>query len=354
MNVFDQRVKETGHYPLTAERITILTLNVGYKCNMQCPRCYADLLADRTEEMSLGTAEKILEILGKNREITTVYILGGAPELNPHIKYFIKAAADMGREVMLNTNLSAYSEPGMEDLPSFLAANRVKLLSYLSCYTEPCYTVTEDGYTEEGLDRQRGVGTYGKIISAIKKLNEAGYGREDGSLILDIVFHPASPLEDPCLETLETGYKGRLKKMHNVTFNHLLAMNTFPTGLLKKTMSGDEVEKYTNALAEKFNPCLVKDLMCRHSISVAHDEKLYHCDYWQLLGRSAEGGEPWIGTIDGFDYGVLSKREIATSPLFCFLCTAGAGCSDIEHGESKISAVCKEPEDSVREKKGGG
>ena len=351
MNIFDQKLKAKGHWPLKAKKISILTVNMGYKCDMGCPYCYADLLADRTEEMSLSTVNKVLNILKKNSAIKTLYILGGAPELNPHIKYLLKSAADMGREVMLNSNLAAYSRPGMGDFPAFLAENKIKILSYLSCYTEPRYTDTEAGYTEEGLDKQRGLGTYRKIISALGKLNEAGYGKEGAALTLDIVFHPASASEEICIETIEKNYRNRLKEMHAVTFSHLLAMNTFPTGLLKKTISEDEIKTYTKALEGKFNPCLVEDLMCRHSISVAHDEKLYHCDYWQLLGSAVNNGDASIGRIDGFDCEMPGNREIATSPLFCFLCTAGAGCSDIEHGESKIDAGCTDTKGSADQKK---
>ena len=77
-------------------------------------------------------------------------------------------------------------------------------------------------------------------------------------------------------------------------------------------------------LEEKYNPETVKNLMCRHLISVAPDGTLYDCDFWQMLKLPVKNRNS--NTVNSFDYTSLSSREIVTAPL-CFMCTAGAGAS---------------------------
>jgi radical SAM/Cys-rich protein len=165
MNAFDQKLNSSENYPLIAKEISTLQINVGYKCNLRCTHCHVEASPDRTEEMSSSTMHTLLGILRDSREITTVDITGGSPELNPNFKHFIRSCSDMGRKTIVRTNLAIYSEPGMEDIPEFLAENRVKIVASLPCYTE------------DGVDSQRGKGTYEKAIDALKKLNSLGYGK---------------------------------------------------------------------------------------------------------------------------------------------------------------------------------
>ena len=73
----------------------------------------------------------------------------------------------------------------MEDIPEVLSENRVKIVASMPCYTE------------EGMDSQRGKGTYGKAIDAFKKLNSLGYGREETELKIDIMFNPRAKVQKP-------------------------------------------------------------------------------------------------------------------------------------------------------------
>ncbi len=312
MNSFDRKLKEYGHYPLRAGDMTALIVIMGHKCNMRCTHCYVDASPDSTEEMPLSTLEKILDILSRHRQITTVDVSGGAPELHPHFRYFVKSAAGMGRNVLLPSNLTLYDEPGMEDLPEFLAENRVTIIASLP------------HYTEEVADRQRGKGTYKKVISALKRLNSLGYGREGTSLELNIAFNPAgtSILSDGA--SLDRAYRDNLKEMHGITFNRLFTLNNMPIGRMRKSMSDEEFDKYMKELEERFNPDTVDTLMCRTSVSYGFDGgKVYDCDFWRVLDMPIRNGG---AGIDDFDYGALSSREIVTHPL-CFMCTAGSGCT---------------------------
>ncbi len=316
MNIFDRRLKETtGHYPLKARKINTLVVNVGNKCNLRCTHCFVEASPDRTEEMSLSTINKILSILRENSEITVLEVMGGAPELSPYFKYFVKSAAGMGKDVKVPSNLAVYFEPGMEDIPEFLAENKIKILASLP------------HYTEEVMDKQRGKGTYKKAISALKKLNGLGYGKEGTSLELDIMFNPAGASMSPDQQMLENVYRDKLKEMHGITFNHFFALTNIPMGRLGKSMSEEEINAYMKELEEKYNPDTVENLMCGYLISVSPDGRLFDCDCAQILGLPVKNGD---SHIDNFDYKILSKREIVTTPL-CFTCTVGVGqgCGDV-------------------------
>jgi radical SAM/Cys-rich protein len=212
----------------------------------------------------------------------------------------------------VRTNLAVWSEPGMDGMPELLAENKVKIVASLPCYTT------------EGVDGQRGKGTYDKAVSALKHLNELGYGKEGTGLEIDLMFNPAKEGIAPDQHMLENAYREKLKEMHGITFNHLIALSNMPIGRLGRSMSNAEKQSYLIQLEEKFNPDTVKNLMCRHLISVSPDGTLYDCDFWQMLKLPVKRRNS--NTIKTFNIGELKNREIVTASL-CFLCTAGAGAS---------------------------
>ncbi len=308
MNSFDKKLELNGQYPLNAEKISTLQVNIGYKCNLSCTHCHLEASPARKEQMSLKTMTRLLDILMENEDIMTVDITGGSPELNPYFKYFIKACRNLNKSIITRTNLAVLTEPGMEDIPAFFAGNKVKIVASLPCYTA------------EGVDGQRGKGTYDKSITALKKLNSLGYGKEGTGLEIDIMFNPAGSGVAPDQKMLETAYREKLHAMHGVTFNNLIALSNMPIGRLGKTMSDHQKDKYIEELEEKFNPGTVSNVMCRNLISISPDGKLYDCDFWQVFSLNIKT------KLADFNYEKLSKRKILTSPL-CFMCTAGSGAS---------------------------
>ncbi len=323
MNAFDRKLMETGHYPLRAREISTLVVNLGNRCNLRCSHCFVEASPERTEEMSPETVNRVLDVLGENREITLLEVMGGAPELSPHFRYIVKSALGLGKDVKVPSNLAVYFEPGMEDIPRFLAENRVKILASLP------------HYTEEVVDRQRGRGTYKKAIAALKMLNGLGYGREGTPLELDILFNPAGTSLAPDPQILETAFKDNLREMHGITFNRLYPLTNIPVGRLGKSLSQEEKDAYMRELREKYNPETVKTLMCSYLISVSPEGRLFDCDCAQMLGVPLKNGGLHI---DEFDYGTLSTREIATT-RHCFTCTVGIGqsCGDVP--EVELSAA---------------
>ncbi len=314
MNTFEIKLAEYRCPIPKANKVSILVVHVGYKCNLRCTHCYVDSSPDRTEMMSLETMNKILEVMQANDEITTLDLTGGAPELNHHYKYFVKTASDMGKKVQVRSNLVIYFEPGMEDLPDFLAENKIKIFASLP------------HYEEKFMDKQRGKGSYKKSITALKRLNELGYGKEGTGLELDIEFNPLRAALAPDQRTLTTIYRDRLMNMHGITFNKLIALSNAPLGRLRKLTPDEQFNKYMKELEGKFNPHTVNDLMCGYYLSISPSGRLYDCGFMQILDVPLKNGDMHI---DNFDYTALSRREIATQPI-CFICTAGSGMNCFE------------------------
>lgn len=311
MNTFDQKLKEAGHHPLTAYAVTTLQVNIGYRCNLRCRHCHIEASPDRKEMMSLRTLAKLLDILRENDEITTVDITGGSPELNPYFKYYVKSCYHLGKTILVRSNLAIYTESGMEEIPDFLADNRVKIIASLPCYSA------------EGVDSHRGKGTFEKAMRAFRLLNGLGYGKEGSGLQIDIMFNPAGASAAPEQQLLESSFKTNLFQHHGIVFNRLIAFSNMPIGRLGTSLSEEDRTAYLKELQNRFNPATIQNLMCRNLISVSPDGVLHDCDFWQVLNLPINTESH---RVEHFDYVKLSNREIVTNPL-CFMCTAGAGAS---------------------------
>jgi uncharacterized protein DUF3641 len=77
-------------------------------------------------------------------------------------------------------------------------------------------------------------------------------------------------------------------------------------------------------LVTAFNPAAVEGLMCRYTLSVGWDGRLYDCDFNQMIDLTTASDAPQ--TIFDADVSTLSTRRIVIGP-HCFGCTAGAGSS---------------------------
>lgn len=42
MNAFEKKISTIDAYPLKAEKITTLQVNMGYKCNLRCAHCHVE------------------------------------------------------------------------------------------------------------------------------------------------------------------------------------------------------------------------------------------------------------------------------------------------------------------------
>ncbi|MFZ0962934.1 MAG: radical SAM protein [Terriglobia bacterium] len=185
--------------PLLREEARTVQINVGKLCNQACHHCHVDAGPKRTEVMAREVVERTIELIARSATVEVVDITGGAPELNPHFRRLVAAARKQGRHVMDRCNLTVLVQPGMEDLPEFLAAHQVEITASLPCYTA------------ENVDQQRGEGVFEKSVRMLQMLNRLGYGLPGSSLALNLVYNPLGPSLPPPQDGLEAEYKKQLR-----------------------------------------------------------------------------------------------------------------------------------------------
>jgi len=314
-NSFDAELARHALGTLRRGRTLTLQVNLGKLCNQACHHCHVDAGPKRTERMSARTAARVAELLAQSKEIETLDITGGAPELNENFRAMVRGAREGGRRVIDRCNLTVLFEPGMESLAGFLAAHEVALVCSLPCYSA------------ENVDKQRGAGVFHKSIEALRLLNSLGYGRAGSSLQLDLAYNPTGAFLPPSQPELEAKYREELGRLFGIEFHRLLTITNMPIKRFAEQLArSGEYERYMGVLVNHFNPATVDSLMCRSLVSVGWDGKLYDCDFNQMLELPlAGGGGPTsiddVGSFDG-----LADLAIATG-RHCFGCTAGAGSS---------------------------
>lgn len=314
---FTEAVRQAG-YPdghLKPGRIDIFQINVGKLCNQTCAHCHVDAGPDRkAENMTRETFEKCLDILTRY-DIGTVDITGGAPEMNPHFRWFVEECRKLGKHIMDRCNLTIImSNPKYRDLPQFFAEHGVEVVSSL-----PHYSALRT-------DSQRGDGVFEDSIAAMRLLNAAGYAQEGSPLQLNLVYNPSGAFLPGNQVALEAEFKRQLKRRYEVDFNHLYAITNMPISrFLDYLLETGNYETYMQTLIDAFNPGAVAGVMCRNTISVGYDGYLYDCDFNQMLDLKVQtpGRRPHV---DDFDRLALESRDIVFNQ-HCYGCTAGAGSS---------------------------
>jgi radical SAM/Cys-rich protein len=143
---FDERVKNTTGDHLHCADISTIQVNIGLKCNLQCVHCHVASSPLRKEMMSWETLQHVIDAAKRTR-CKLVDITGGAPELHPDLRRFIRLLYDAGIPVMVRTNLTVLLEPGMETMPEFLRDHGVQIVASLPCYLE----ANVDGQRGEGV-----------------------------------------------------------------------------------------------------------------------------------------------------------------------------------------------------------
>lgn len=308
---FVDSLAESGISELVADRIDILQVNLGKLCNMTCAHCHVDAGPDRREIMQEAEIDACLKVLQDNPEISTLDLTGGAPEMNPYFRKMVVRARELDRHVIDRCNLTILLANGFEYLPEFLAENQVEIVASLPCYLE------------ENTDAQRGEGAYSKSIEALRKLNELGYGQSDSGLTLTLVFNPVGQSLPPEQKSLEAAYREELNRRFGIQFNRLFTITNMPVSrYLDYLLRIGEYESYMEKLIEAFNPASIDGLMCRNTVSVSWDGRLYDCDFNQMLELPTV---PQVSqTIHDFDYEQLAGRKIVIGQ-HCYGCTAGSG-----------------------------
>ncbi|MEX0704752.1 MAG: arsenosugar biosynthesis radical SAM (seleno)protein ArsS [Planctomycetales bacterium] len=312
---FDDALSERGLAPLRAAGIEVLQVNVGKLCNQTCRHCHVDAGPDRRESMTAEIVQACLDLLAAT-DIPVLDVTGGAPEMNLDFRRLVSEARRLDRHVIDRCNLTILLAPGFDDLPEFLAAQRVEIVASLPCYLE------------QNTDAQRGAGVYRRSIEALRRLNGLGYGREGGDLVLTLVYNPVGPSLPPDQRQLEADYRRELRARHGIEFTRLYTITNMPISrFLEDLLEHGNYERYMGKLVEAFNPAAAAGVMCRTMLSVDWQGRLFDCDFNQMLELELAPGLPRnVRELDAAALERLARRRIVTG-RHCFGCTAGAGSS---------------------------
>jgi len=312
---FAAAVRSSGDGALCAGRVEILQVNLGRLCNMTCRHCHVDAGPDRwAEVMDRATVDACLAALDR-LGASTVDLTGGAPELNPHFRDLVDACVARGAHVLDRCNLTVLLLPRCRDLPEWLGERGVEVVCSLP------------HFRRRNTDAQRGEGAFERSIEALRRLNAAGYGQGDARRRLTLVVNPVGAFLAGEQATLEREWRSGLERDHGVAFDRLIALNNMPIArYLEWLEESGNLASYMDLLLASFNPGAVAGLMCRDTLSVSWDGRVFDCDFNQMLdlpSRPAGGARAHVSEITR---GRFEGRRVVVG-RHCFGCTAGAGSS---------------------------
>ena len=295
-------------------KLETIQVNLGYKCNQRCLHCHVNAGPNRKEMMSQDNIKLLLQIL-EIKQISTLDITGGAPEMHPDFNYLVQKARALGVKVIDRCNLTILNEPGYEEMINFLAEHKVEIVASLPCYLE------------ENVDAQRGNGVYNSSIEALKKLNAVGYGEENSDLVLNLVFNPAGPVLPPPQERLAADYKKELLHRHGIRFNNLFTITNMPIKRFGSTLISDgQFEEYMQLLKSSHQDRNLESVMCKNLLSVNWEGYIYDCDFNQMLDLPIR-----LNSYQHVHLRDLMQEDVENNQItvadHCYGCTAGGGSS---------------------------
>jgi radical SAM/Cys-rich protein len=325
---------QTDFPALQRKVLETLQVNLGYKCNQSCVHCHVNAGPNRTEMMDEETVQLVLDVL-QARQIKSLDLTGGAPELNENFRMLVQRARSMGAHVIDRCNLTILAEPGQEGLADFLAEQGVEVTASLPCYSP------------SNVDRQRGDGVFERSIAGLQTLNALGYGQDGTGLVLNLVYNPQGPVLPPAQGPLEADYKRELWTHFSIRFNRLFVITNMPVQRFGSTLvSKGSFEGYMRLLKDAYRPENLQTVMCRTLLSVDWQGYLYDCDFNQMLGMPAALGassRPHLRNLLSAD-AVGTPIQVADH---CYGCTAGQGSScggalESEHGNPSLPCATGE------------
>lgn len=294
----------------TKDKIDTLQLNITRKCNLSCKHCHVSCNPNRSEDMSYDVARRALELL-ESYDFTTVDITGGAPEMSGVFKYLVNGASRLNKKVIIRSNLTIYNNENYNDIPEFLRENKVDIVASLPFYEK------------SKTDKMRGIGVFEDSIRVLKILNDLGYAKNP-DLNLNLVYNPSGAMIPQSESELEEVYRVKLLEEYGIVFNDLYAITNSPIGNFGKWLDkSNNLDRYMKRLYNSFNSDVIDDLMCRSTLSVDYDGRIYDCDFNLALKMGVMGKNKTIFDISKED---LENRMIVTAN-HCYSCTAGAGSS---------------------------
>ena len=312
MNSFAQTLRQHD-LQLTRTTPRVLQLNLGKLCNIACVHCHVNAGPHRKELISHTDLNRTLDWFEKT-DIPTLDLTGGTPEMHPDFRSLVERVRSFTqpREVMTRLNATIIEEPGYEWIPEFHAQHQITCIASMPCYSP------------ENVNEQRGEGVFDKSITAFQRLSELGYGK-DPQLKLHLVYNPNGAFLPPEQKELEEDYKREMKKHFDIEFNELYCITNMPIARYASYLKRNkQLAEYQELLVENFNPASVNGLMCRDTISVDWQGRVFDCDFNQQLDMQLKNGKPldvWDIELDHF------KAMPILTQSHCFGCTAGSGSS---------------------------
>lgn len=311
---FERAIEAAGFHGLQPTALEVFQINLGKLCNMTCRHCHVDAGPDRWDAMmTRPTVEACLRALDQT-PAHTVDLTGGAPELHPDFRMIVDSVVARGKHVIDRCNLSVLLLPRNRGLAEWLGERGVEVVASLP------------HYRRRNTDAQRGDGAFEKSIEGLRLLNRAGYGSGDPTRVLTLMSNPAGAFLGASQKSVEAEWKDALLRDFDVRFDRLFALNNMPISrFLEWLIESGNLTTYMERLNRSFNPAAIAGLMCRNTMSISWDGRLFDCDFNQMLDLDALPRGAAM-TIEDFDYESWQSRRIVTA-RHCFGCTAGAGSS---------------------------
>ncbi len=293
-------------------RVTTLQLNLGYRCNLSCIHCHVNAGPRRTETMDRETMQLALDV-GKKLGVSILDLTGGSPEMNVDFRWLVETAKAQGLHVMDRLNPTIMEEPGYEWVGDFLATNAVEAVASMPCYSQA------------NVDEQRGNGVFENSITALQKLNAMGYAQPDSGLVLNLVYNPNGAFLPPEQSRLEADYRHLLTDNFGIRFNHLYTIANMPIQRFGSWLiSKGKFDSYMEILRNAHQDANLDAVMCRSTLSVGYDGRVFDCDFNQMLKLPLAGRKQDTHLRDLLDTDLPKKIGVAGH---CFGCTAGQGSS---------------------------
>jgi len=307
-------LQQTEFPAIARDAVEVLQVNLGYRCNQSCVHCHVNAGPTRTETMSREIVDEVLQYLRSTR-VPTLDITGGAPELHAQFRYLVTQARALDVHVMDRCNLTIVHEPGQEDLVEFLAAQQVEVVASLPCYLE------------DNVNRQRGAGVFQGSLTALRKLNAAGYAQPGTGLKLNLVYNPQGPSLPPSQAKLEEDYRRTLRDEHGIAFDRLYTLANMPIARFGSTLvSKGQFAGYMRLLKDNYHADNLAQVMCRSLLSVDFQGYVYDCDFNQMLGLPLKIGQKQRVKLRDVQHAELRGNPIQIAD-HCYGCTAGQGSS---------------------------
>lgn len=296
-------------------QLDTLQMNLGYLCNQSCVHCHVNAGPTRKELMSDEDIDLALEVM-RVRQIKTLDLTGGAPEMNPSFRRLVVAARALGVHVIDRCNLTILFEPGYEGLAEFLAENQVEVVASLPCYSAA------------NVDKQRGDGVFDKSISGLQALNALGYGKPGSGLTVNLVYNPQGADLPPPQKPLEASYKHELMSHFGIEFNELYTITNMPIKRFGSMLiSKGKFDDYMTLLKHNYAAANLDTVMCKTLVSVDYQGLLFDCDFNQQLAMpipvKTASAQPHLRDLLNTDF----NNEPIWIGEHCYGCTAGQGSS---------------------------